>query len=130
MHGSEMMVAILIPLSFFAMVFGVVYLFKKENSRPKDVARGLGVINTAAHKKFYIDEIYLFITNSILFNLVAKPAAWFDRNIIDGLVGGTGKATGWVSENIKGMQSGKVQQYGMAFLAGIIIIISVYLLAM
>ena len=31
MHGSEMMVAILIPLSFFAMVFGVVYLFKKEN---------------------------------------------------------------------------------------------------
>lgn len=31
MHGSEMMVAILIPISFFAMVFGVVYLFKKEN---------------------------------------------------------------------------------------------------
>ena len=31
MHGSEMMVAILIPLSFFAMVFGVVYLYKKEN---------------------------------------------------------------------------------------------------
>ena len=26
-----MMVAILIPISFFAMVFGVVYLFKKEN---------------------------------------------------------------------------------------------------
>jgi len=25
------MVAILIPISFFAMVFGVVYLFKKEN---------------------------------------------------------------------------------------------------
>lgn len=31
MHGAEMMVAILIPLSFFAMVFGVVYLYKKEN---------------------------------------------------------------------------------------------------
>ena len=31
MHGTEMMVAVLIPLSFFAMVFGVVYLYKKEN---------------------------------------------------------------------------------------------------
>lgn len=31
MHGTEMMVAVLIPLSFFAMVFGIVYLYKKEN---------------------------------------------------------------------------------------------------
>jgi hypothetical protein len=31
MQGPEMMVAILIPLSFFAMIFGIVYLFKKEN---------------------------------------------------------------------------------------------------
>jgi hypothetical protein len=31
MHGSEMMVAILIPLSFFALVFCVVYLYKREN---------------------------------------------------------------------------------------------------
>jgi hypothetical protein len=31
MHGSEMMVAILIPISFFAMVFGIVYLIKREN---------------------------------------------------------------------------------------------------
>ena len=113
-----------------AGILSAMYLFKKENKRAKDVSHGLGVIYTAAYKKFYIDEIYLFITKSILFNLVAKPAAWFDRNIIDGMVGGTGKATGWISENIKGMQSGKVQQYGMAFLVGIIIIVSVYLLAM
>jgi len=31
MQGPEMMVAILIPLSFFAMIFGIIYLFKKEN---------------------------------------------------------------------------------------------------
>ncbi len=31
MHGPEIMVAILIPLGFFLMVFGIVYLFKKEN---------------------------------------------------------------------------------------------------
>ena len=111
-------------------IFSAMYLFKKENKRPKEVSDGLGVMYTIAQKKFYIDEIYLFITKSLMFSLIAKPAAWFDKNIIDGVVGGTGKATGWISENIKGLQSGKVQQYGMAFLLGIIIIISVYLLAM
>jgi hypothetical protein len=31
MHGGEMMVAILIPLGFFTLVFGIVYMFKREN---------------------------------------------------------------------------------------------------
>ena len=31
MSPMEMMPAILIPLGFFAMVFGVIYLYKKEN---------------------------------------------------------------------------------------------------
>lgn len=31
MHGAEMLVAILIPLGFFTMVFGIVYMFKREN---------------------------------------------------------------------------------------------------
>ena len=31
MHGTEMLVAILIPLGFFTMVFGIVYMYKREN---------------------------------------------------------------------------------------------------
>jgi hypothetical protein len=31
MHGTEMLVAILIPLGFFTLVFGIVYMFKREN---------------------------------------------------------------------------------------------------
>lgn len=31
MHGGEMLVAILIPLGFFTLVFGIVYMFKREN---------------------------------------------------------------------------------------------------
>ncbi|HEY8896607.1 MAG TPA: DUF6249 domain-containing protein [Niastella sp.] len=31
MHASEMLIAIMIPLSFFALVFGIVYLQKREN---------------------------------------------------------------------------------------------------
>jgi len=31
MHGGEILIPILIPLGFFLMVFGVIYLYKKEN---------------------------------------------------------------------------------------------------
>ena len=31
MHASEMLVAVMIPLGFFLMVFGIVYMYKKEN---------------------------------------------------------------------------------------------------
>jgi len=31
MHGTEMVAAILIPLTFSALIFGIVYLYKREN---------------------------------------------------------------------------------------------------
>jgi len=31
MHGAEMLVPILVPLGFFAMVFGIIYLRTREN---------------------------------------------------------------------------------------------------
>ena len=70
--------------------------------------------------KFYIDELYLFITQKIVFNIIGKAAAWFDKNIVDGLVNATGNTTQDVSEKIKAVQSGKVQQYAIYFLAGVI----------
>ena len=48
----------------------------------------LGGLYKAAYRKFYIDEIYLFITQKIIFNLIGRPAAWIDRNIVDGMMNG------------------------------------------
>lgn len=31
MHGGELLIPILIPLGFFLMIFGIIYLYKKEN---------------------------------------------------------------------------------------------------
>lgn len=31
MHASEMLVAVSIPLGFFLMIFGIVYMYKREN---------------------------------------------------------------------------------------------------
>ena len=31
MHASEMLVAVMIPLGFFLMIFGIIYMYKREN---------------------------------------------------------------------------------------------------
>jgi len=100
---------------------GIATLFYlNQNERPAKLATALGGIYKAAYRKFYIDEIYLFITKKIIFNLVGKPAAWVDRNIVDGTMNLIGNTTTKISETIKGFQSGKVQEYALYFFAGAI----------
>jgi NADH-quinone oxidoreductase subunit L len=103
-----------------AGIFIAGWMYKKENNKPEKMAASLNGIYKAAYHKFYIDEIYVFITQKIIFNLVGKPAAWIDKNIVDGLVNATGNGTKEISEIIKGIQSGKVQQYAIYFLVSII----------
>ena len=103
-----------------AGIFTAMWLYKKQNDKPDKIAGALNGLYKAAYHKFYIDELYIFITKKILFNLIGRPAAWFDKNVVDGMVNLTGNSTQWVSERIKGLQSGKVQQYAIYFLAGVI----------
>lgn len=103
------------------------WLYKSANDRPANVASRFGALYTWAYNKFYIDELYLFITKRVLFQLIARPAAWFDRNVVDGMVNRSGSITETVSEKIKGLQSGKVQQYALLFLGGIIGLLILFL---
>ncbi|PWT76015.1 MAG: NADH-quinone oxidoreductase subunit L [Bacteroidetes bacterium] len=101
-----------------AGIFLARWLYLNKNDAPEKIKNGTRALYTAAYHKFYIDEIYVFITRRIIFNLVGKPAAWFDRNVVDGLVNTTGNTTQIVSKKIKGLQSGKVQEYAIYFLLG------------
>jgi NADH-quinone oxidoreductase subunit L len=96
------------------------WMYKKQNDRSDKLAKSLSGLYKAAYHKFYIDEIYLFITQKIIFNLIGRPAAWIDKNIVDGLVNATGNGTKEISEIIKGLQSGKVQQYAIYFLVSVL----------
>ncbi|CAN5565389.1 NADH-quinone oxidoreductase subunit L [soil metagenome] len=95
------------------------YLFLYENECPEKYSKKLGTLYKAAYKKFYIDEVYLFVTKSILFNLVGKPAAWIDKNIVDGLMNFIAIITAKISSSIKGLQSGRVQGYALYFFGGV-----------
>ena len=103
-----------------AGILAAMWLYIKQSERPGKLTASIYGLYKTAYNKFYIDEIYMFITKKVLFNLIGRPAAWFDKNIVDGLVNLAGKTTQAISEDIKKLQSGKVQQYAIYFLAGII----------
>ena len=89
--------------------------YKTENDRPDKLSASFQGIYKTAYHKFYIDEIYLFITKKIVFNLIAQPSAWVDKNIIDGSMNGLASLVVWKSNLIKSIQSGKVQDYALYF---------------
>ena len=67
-----------------------------------------------------MDEIYLFVTKKIIFIGIGRPAAWIDKNIVDGFMNFLATTTANISALIKGLQSGKVQNYALYFFGGII----------
>ena len=116
------------PVAVGLMGIGIAArMYQKENVLPETISTAFGALYSGAVNKFYIDEIWSGFTRGVLFNVVAKPIAWADRHLVDGLVKGTGILMERLSWKIRGLQSGKVQQYGIFFLFGIIIILSVYL---
>jgi NADH-quinone oxidoreductase subunit L len=97
-------------------------LYGKKSELPAKLSTSIAFFYQSAYHKFYIDEIYLFITKKILFNLVGRPAAWFDRTVVNGMINATASGTVSVSESIKGMQSGRLQTYAMFFLGGVLML--------
>ncbi len=95
-------------------------MYRCRNAMPDRIAGSLGGIYRAAHRKFYIDEIYLAGTKKFIFGIVGASAAWFDRNIVDGMMNLLGTLTAWISGLVRPLQSGKLQHYAFYFFFGVI----------
>ncbi|MDR1760926.1 MAG: NADH-quinone oxidoreductase subunit L, partial [Bacteroidales bacterium] len=69
-----------IPVTLIAFIgMGIAFLlYYKESTIPTKVTKSLKWVYTTIYHKFYIDEIYLFVTKKILFNIVSRSIAWFD----------------------------------------------------
>lgn len=99
------------------------FLYLNQNSYPQHIAQSLKGFYTAVYRKFYIDEIYLFITHKILFQGVAQPIAWLDKHVVDGAVNLSANATRQLAVAIKRMQSGQVQWYIWFFTSGALVLV-------
>ena len=123
MHWNIAIPSVLIGLAGIALAW---VLYKKKTTIPDKLAAAFGGFYTTVYNKFYFDEMYLFVTKKILFNLVSRPIAWFDRHIVDGTMNGIGWITVTSSKKIRNLQSGNLPQYGMVFVLGAIILVLIF----
>ena len=95
------------------------WMYMREDRKVADgLATKFSGLHKAAYHRFYIDEIYQFITHKIIFACISTPVAWFDRHVVDGFFNMLATVTGKASWGIRRMQSGYVQRYGIWFLGG------------
>ncbi len=118
----------------------------------RDPLERLGVIWTLLRNKYYIDEIYraIFIRAAIAFsslsgrfdlaiidgivNLIGKLTerwSWvsglFDVYVIDGIVNGVGRVTSAVGEELRYIQTGRVQNYMVIVVISVVLLMGVFL---
>jgi len=95
-------------------------LYLKPKATADKIADAMPGLYKLSLRKFYIDEIYVWVTHSIVFNSIARPIAWFDKKVVDGSMDGMAWVTNKVSDKTKGLQSGQLQQYAFVMVAGVV----------
>jgi len=103
-------------------IFVATKLYMKGDEKPARIANSLGGFYRATLNKFYIDEVWMFITQNVIFKYISMPVAWFDRHIVDGTMNGIGWTTEKLASSVRIIQSGKVQFYAWIFVIGTLLI--------
>lgn len=75
------------------------------------------------HNKFYIDEIYLFVTHKIIFRFIATPVKWVDRHIVDGAMNLFGDILQLGGKAVRLIQNGQLQFYLGMTVAGFVVLL-------
>ena len=105
-------------------------MYRKENNIPERLADCFRGLWTAAYHRFYMDELYQFITHKIIFARISKPIAWFDRRIIDGTMDLLANVTNSASFAVRRMQSGSVQTYVWFYIVGAVAVAAITIICL
>lgn len=104
------------------------FIYKGEKQPVAEKMRAaLPALHRWAFKRFYLDEVYQFVTHRIIFAHISKPIAWFDRHVVDGFFDFLAWGTNALGVQIKGLQSGSIQKYAYVFLLGVLILLLIVL---
>ena len=111
-------------------LFGVEVGPFKSGGRPKLVtalSNRIQFLYRASANKWWFDDI-----NHVLFVVIggrfANALAWFDRNVVDGIVNGIGALTRRSGGGLARVQTGRVQNYALGIALGLIAMAGSYFL--
>ncbi len=115
--------SVLIGLAGIALAW---LMYKKESLLPDRIAGLFGNGYKWALNKFYMDELYLFVTKKIIFRYISEPIAWFDRHVVDGTMNAIADVTQAASVRFREFQSGQLQKYAFVFISGVIVLVLLF----
>jgi NADH-quinone oxidoreductase subunit L len=105
------------------------FFYLRKTDLPEKIAKQFSGIYNILYHKYYIDELYHYT--------IVKPTLWVadkvivaitDARIIEGIVNGVPGAIGKFSGNLRKVQTGLAQHYGILMAAGAFFIIALVLL--
>ena len=97
------------------------YIYKNDEQPIADkLYKTFPRLHRAAYKRFYMDEVYQYVTHKIIFRCISTPIAWFDRHIIDGTFDFIAWGSNEAGDSIRPWQSGDVRHYAVWFITGAI----------
>ena len=100
-------------------------VYKRQIVSSQQLVHALALPYSFLQRRYYIDEVYNWYVAVIQQQLIAGFCAWVEQRIIIGLaVNGIAKLTQTFGRVIRRLQTGKVQTYVLAFLAGVIWLLS------
>ena len=95
------------------------YIYMGERQPVAEAAaEKLQKLHRWAYKRFYMDEVYMFITHKFIFRCLSTPIAWFDRHCVDGTFNFMAWGANEAGESLRPWQSGDVRSYAVWFLTG------------
>ena len=127
-HLNTQVAVTSIVVAVVAILLATWMYAREKQPVAEQLASRFSTLHRAAYKRFYMDEIWLFVTKRIIFRCVSTPLAWFDRHVIDQFMNFMAWSTHAAGETVQPIQSGKIQSYTMWFLGGIILLTLILLL--
>lgn len=84
--------------------------------------RRAGFLHTLSFRKFYIDEIYAWINQTIVDGM-GRMLYWVDLHIVDGLIDGLAFVTAKSGDRLRLAQTGQLQHYALVFFGAVVLIV-------
>ena len=129
-HGSASL-AIMVAATAMGLlgIAAAYYVYVLNPSLPERLAEQWTGLYRASLNKWYVDEAYdhLFVRPT----LTAASGLWkrIDVAVIDGAVNGIARGIAWGGWLLRLIQSGQTQHYALAMAAGIVVIVTIFLIS-
>ncbi|MDP5172672.1 MAG: NADH-quinone oxidoreductase subunit L [Bacteroidia bacterium] len=119
--GKEIFLILLSTLLAIGAVFFTRNLYRKHGlAADAKVKKAFGGLFRVMEGKFFLDELYNAILIKPFMSIGNRALSWFDNNIVDGAVNGSGTVVANIGESFRKLQSGLISNYLLIITTGVV----------